>query len=126
MCYNTVCGNSAVTRPAFCAGDMGRTLSLFAYPTVALGAVTRVASWKAGKELEKMEKRYFMVSCERGHLGRGKSAIIKFAIEADNMIKAMDIAKKMPAVKHTKTILSAREIEKEEYNEYRMISAYNR
>lgn len=73
-----------------------------------------------------MEKRYFMVSCERGHLGRGKSAIIKFAIEADNMIKAMDIAKKMPAVKHTRAILYAREIEKEEYCEYRAISAYNR
>lgn len=73
-----------------------------------------------------MEKRYFMVSCERGHLGRGKSAIIQFAIEAGNMVKAMDIAKKMPAVKHTKTILSAREIGREEYNEYRSISAYNR
>ena len=92
------------------------------------GAVTRVASWKAGswKGAGKMGKRYFMVSCERGHLGRGKSAIIQFAIEAGNMVKAMDIAKKMPAVKHTKTILSAREIGREEYNEYRSISAYNR
>ena len=101
-------------------------LSLFAYSVVAPGAVTRETSWKAGKELEKMEKRYFMVSCERGHLGRGKSVIIQFAIEAGNMVKAMDIAKKMPAVKHTKTILSAREIGREEYNEYRSISAYNR
>ena len=111
--------------PAFCAGDGENAIAIRLFYDCA-GAVTRVASWKAGKELEKMEKRYFMVSCERGHLGRGKSAIIKFAIEADNMIKAMDIAKKMPAVKHTRAILYAREIEKEEYCEYRAISAYNR
>lgn len=71
-----------------------------------------------------MKKRYYLISCERGHLGRGKGATICFAIQAYNLPQAMNIARRMPAVKHTRMINYGREITEEEYIEYRKVSAY--
>lgn len=73
-----------------------------------------------------MERRYFMVSCMRGHVGSGKSTTISFAICARNMIAAVAIARKMPAVKHARGVLQGREISEVEYIDYRKISAYDR
>lgn len=70
--------------------------------------------------------RYFMVTVERGHCGNKHSSIIKFAFESKNLIEAMDRAKKMPSVKHTRGIVFGKEITKIEYEEYISISAYDR
>lgn len=70
--------------------------------------------------------KYYLVMCHRGHCGTGHSTEIQFAIEARNLLDACDIAKKMPSVKHTRMIICGREITKEEYTEYRKISAYDR
>lgn len=67
-----------------------------------------------------------MVVCSRGHCGTGNSTEIKFAIEADNLIHAQDIARRMPSVKHTRMALLGKEITYEEYKEYRKVSAYER
>lgn len=71
-------------------------------------------------------KRYYVVVCHRGHLGTGNGTEIKFAIEAENLLDACTIARKMPSVKHTRSVISGREITREEYVEYRKISAYER
>ena len=70
--------------------------------------------------------KYFMIVCHRGHCGCGHSTEIKFAIHAHNLIEACDIARKMPSVKHTRIAIYGKEISKEEYTEYRQISAYER
>ena len=70
--------------------------------------------------------RYFSVVCHRGHCGTGHSTEIKFAIKAQNLIEAMDKARKMPSVKHTRLIISGKEITQEEYTKFREVSAYKR
>ena len=70
--------------------------------------------------------KYFMVICHRGHCGTGHSTEIKFAFIANNAIDAMDKARKMPSVKHTRLAMIVKEITANEYNEYRQISAYDR
>ena len=70
--------------------------------------------------------KYFMVICHRGHCGTGHSTEIKFVFIANNAIEAMDKARKMPSVKHTRLAMIVKEITSNEYNEYRQISAYNR
>lgn len=70
--------------------------------------------------------RYFFVTCHRGHCGIGHSTEIKFAIAAANLLEAMDKAKRMPSVKHTRMIISGAECTKAEYDEYRQHSAYER
>lgn len=71
-------------------------------------------------------KRYFLVTCHRGHCGNGHSSTITFAFEASNLIEAMDMGKKMPSVKHTRMIINGKEISFEEYKEYREVNAYQR
>ena len=71
-------------------------------------------------------ERYFMVVCHRGHCGTGKGTEIKFAIAAQDILSACDIARKMPSVKHTKLAIFAKEINEVEYLEYKKISAYER
>lgn len=71
-------------------------------------------------------KRYFLITCHRGHCGNGHSSTITFAFEAKNLIEAMDMGKRMPSVKHTRMIMSGKEISIDEYNEYRKINAYER
>ena len=70
--------------------------------------------------------KYYMVICHRGHCGSGHSTEIKFVFIVNNAIEAMDKARRMPSVKHTKLVMIAKEIEATEYNEYRQISAYDR
>lgn len=70
--------------------------------------------------------KYWIITCYRGHMGTGHSTEIKFAIKATNLIKAQDIARKMPSVKHTRMIICGHEISAEEYFEYRKVSAYER
>lgn len=70
--------------------------------------------------------KYFMVMCHRGHCGCGHSTEIKFAIHANNLLEACDIARRMPSVKHTRMAIYGKEITELEYKEYRQISAYKR
>ncbi len=70
--------------------------------------------------------RFFLITCHRGHNGRGRSSEITFAIQALNLIAAQDKAKRMPSVKHTRGIIYGREITQEEYINYRSVSAYIR
>lgn len=71
-------------------------------------------------------KRYFLITCHRGHCGYGHSSAITFAFEAKNLIEAMDMGKRMPSVKHTRMIMAGKEISEEEYIEYRTVNAYQR
>ena len=70
--------------------------------------------------------KYYKVHALRGHLGAGRSAEIIFYIKAPHITKAIEITKNMPAVKHSKFIISAKEISATEYMEGRKISAYDR
>ena len=70
--------------------------------------------------------KFYMVMCHRGHCGVGHSSEIKFAIAANNLLEACDIAKRMPSVKHTRMAIYGKEITEEEYKDYRAISAYER
>ena len=70
--------------------------------------------------------KYYLITCHRGHCGCGNSTDITFAIVAKNLLHAMNIARKMPSVKHTRLAIYGREITKEEYNERRKINAYHR
>lgn len=70
--------------------------------------------------------KYYVVTCMRGHCGTGNGTEIKFAIKANNLLEACNIAKRMPAVKHSRPVLFGKEITQEEYNKYRQKSAYKR
>ena len=70
--------------------------------------------------------KYFMVICHRGHCGTGHSTEIKFVFIANNAIEAMDKARKMPSVKHTRLAMMVKEITSIEYTEFRQISAYEK
>lgn len=70
--------------------------------------------------------KYYMINCMRGHRGCGKSTEIRFAIAAKDLVTACDIARRMPSVKHTRGVFYGKEITREEYIEYRNISAYTR
>lgn len=70
--------------------------------------------------------KYYMIICHRGHCGTGHSTEIKFVFIANNAIEAMDKARRMPSVKHTRLAMIVKEITSIEYNEYRQISAYER
>ena len=70
--------------------------------------------------------KFYKVTCYRGHCGIGRSTEITFAFTANNLLEAMDKAKRMPSVKHTRAILQGKEITEAEYTEYRSISAYDR
>lgn len=70
--------------------------------------------------------RYYLITCQRGHCGTGRSTDITFAFAAANLLEAMDKARKMPSVKHTRMILQGKEITRTEYTEYRRVSAYDR
>lgn len=69
-------------------------------------------------------KRYFRVTCKHGHVGARKYLPITFVFLARDAIKAMDMAKSMPGVKHTAPILRCDEISYDEYLKYRKQSAY--
>lgn len=68
--------------------------------------------------------KFYMVICQRGHCGTGHSTEIKFVFKANNAIEAMDKARRMPSVKHTRLAMVTKEITETEYTEYRQVSAY--
>lgn len=70
--------------------------------------------------------KYYLVSCHRGHCGIGRSTDIQFAISANNILEACDRAKKMPSVKHTRMVISAKEITFEEFQIKKKVNAYDR
>ena len=70
--------------------------------------------------------RYYKVVTHRGHQGCGRTTPITFYIQADNAIKASNIAQRMSGVKHGKVVMSCVPITIEEYIEGRKISAYHR
>ena len=70
--------------------------------------------------------KYYIVMCHRGHCGSGHSTEIKFAFKANNLLEACNMARKMPSVKHTRMVISGKEISEEKYEEYRQKSAYKR
>lgn len=70
--------------------------------------------------------KFYLITCMRGHCGRGHYTEISFAIMATNLLEATDKARRMPSVKHTRGILAGKEITEEEYYEYRSVSAYER
>lgn len=70
--------------------------------------------------------KYYLVSCHRGHCGIGHSTDIQFAISAQNILEACDKAKRMPSVKHTRMVISAKEITFEEFQSRRKASAYDK
>lgn len=61
--------------------------------------------------------KYYRVVCTRGHLGAGKGQEIAFAVVAQNTLHACNIARKMPAIKHTKVVCCAKEISEQEFVE---------
>lgn len=70
--------------------------------------------------------RYFKVTCKHGHFGSKRYQPITFVFLAVDAIKAMDLAKAMPGVKHSNVILRCDEISYAEYLNYRKESAYKR
>lgn len=71
---------------------------------------------------------YFKISVPRGHVGAYKSAEITFYFKAKDMVSAISAARRMPSVKHHAKIgfYSGKEITREEYEEGRKISAYEK
>ena len=59
--------------------------------------------------------KFYMVMCHRGHCGNGHSTEIKFAIRANNLLDAMDKARRMPSVKHTRMAIYGKEITETEF-----------
>ena len=70
--------------------------------------------------------RYYKVVTHRGHQGCGRTTPITFYIQAENAIKASNIAQRMSGVKHGKIVMSCVPITISEYLEGRKISAYQR
>ena len=70
----------------------------------------------------------YKVVARVGHLGAGSDGTITFAIEADTTYDAMQIAKKMPMVKHgqANAIKSLELITREEFDTLRKESAYKK
>lgn len=74
----------------------------------------------------KKETKYYCVNVPRGHVGAGRSRDIIFYIQAKSITMATAIARKMPGVKHSRSVFAAREITRDEYIAGRQISAYER
>lgn len=70
--------------------------------------------------------KYYKVTVEKAHQGRGRDATISFYVAAENIVHASAIGRKMPGVKHTKNVLACVPINVDEYLEGRKISAYAR
>lgn len=67
---------------------------------------------------------YYKVVVKFGHQGMGKYVDGAIYVEAEDLIKAIDVARAFPAVKHTKLPLEAREISKEEFEIGRQKNVY--
>ena len=73
-------------------------------------------------------QKYWLVCCNSGHQGRKRNGELALAIEAPDGVTAMLIAKRFPAVKRKRSayLCTVREIDKEEYEVRRQVSAYNK
>ena len=60
--------------------------------------------------------KYYSVKAKMGHMGTGNYTPVTIYIQADDMFSAMKKAQRLPAVKHDKTPLLAKELTKEEYD----------
>lgn len=70
---------------------------------------------------------YYKVTALRGHLGPNNGQLLVFAIAAETSYDAIQLAKRMPMVKHkSKSIKSVELISKSEYDNLRQESAYHR
>lgn len=69
--------------------------------------------------------KYYKVTAMRGHMGIGKGTEITFVFQARDLMAAVGMAKKMPAVKHTRMVCYGAEITKEEYELRIQRSAYH-
>ena len=68
--------------------------------------------------------KYFAMTMERGHVGtKNFDCHITFYIAADSMVHAMNIAKKMPGVKHSRMPFG-REISYAEFAAHKGENAY--
>lgn len=72
------------------------------------------------------ELKYYRVNVPRGHVGAGKTQDIIFYIKARSITIAASIARRMPGVKHSRSVFSAQEITQDEYIAGRQVSAYER
>ena len=71
--------------------------------------------------------RFFKVMVRLGHVGKHhKSRETYLYIKADSILKAMAIAKRTPAVKHSLMPLKAIEITEEEYKQGRLDDPYDK
>lgn len=72
--------------------------------------------------------KYWLVCCNSGHRGRKRNGELALAIEAPDSVSAMLIAKRFPAVKRKRSayLCTIKEINKEEYNARRKLSAYDK
>lgn len=69
--------------------------------------------------------KYYAITMERGHVGtKNFSQHITFYIATDNMLKACDIAKKMPGVKHSRFPVKAIEVDENTFTLQKM-NKYN-
>ena len=78
--------------------------------------------------MRKISFEYYLITCQFGHQGSGKSETITFNIKAKNISEALDKAKHMPGVKHDKNtvIVNVKKITEEEYIENMNESAYRK
>ena len=72
--------------------------------------------------------KYWLVCCNSGHQGRKKNGELALAIEAPDGVTAMLIAKRFPAVKRKRSayLCTVKEIDREEYEARRQVSAYDK
>lgn len=70
--------------------------------------------------------KYYAVTCKHGHHGAKQYYPITFAIEAESVLEACDLARAMPGVKHDQTVIGCKEVSYEQYLELRQKSAYER
>ncbi len=60
--------------------------------------------------------KYYCVVVSMGHLGTGKSLPVKIYVEANDMFSAIKKAQRFPGVKHSRFPVSAKVIDKIEFD----------
>jgi hypothetical protein len=70
-------------------------------------------------------QKQYRVTVHRAHQGRGRAAALTFYIAARDAIHASNIARRMPGVKHSRSVISCIAISADEYTQGRTRSAYH-
>lgn len=70
--------------------------------------------------------KFYAVTCKHGHHGARNYCPITFAVAANSVLEACDLAKAMPGVKHDQTVIECIEIPFSKYAQMRKQSAYER